>query len=280
MIAFTAPVVYHGGVDVTVGPYGIEGSKPGAAAASVYLSHKVIPLTRDGYGRLLGRCLFNNKRFYAALVTMDLDDDCLFTITPFQRLPAEKQQATPEQIHAQKQFIRQHLVACTNDELINEELGLGKQEEERSPAQKEALTLFQAFGSDLSIVAYAFNFRAPDGVNRDLALMNELNDDIYRRLSLQPNETGRLPSPKMFVTASSFDPAAYGTDLIESFADRAGVVPEGETPIKFLISTTQNPWLTSTVEEHRMLEIVIEELKRTVNGAIEALCKKHGKDIN
>ncbi|WP_341234668.1 hypothetical protein [uncultured Sulfitobacter sp.] len=32
LIAFTASVVYHGGVNPTVGVYGIEGSKPGAVA--------------------------------------------------------------------------------------------------------------------------------------------------------------------------------------------------------------------------------------------------------
>jgi hypothetical protein len=32
LIAFTASVVYHRGVVPTVGVYGIEGSKPGAAA--------------------------------------------------------------------------------------------------------------------------------------------------------------------------------------------------------------------------------------------------------
>jgi len=32
LIAFTALVVFHGGVDPTVGVYGIEGSKLGAAA--------------------------------------------------------------------------------------------------------------------------------------------------------------------------------------------------------------------------------------------------------
>ncbi|MEO7120192.1 MAG: pyridoxal-dependent decarboxylase, partial [Ginsengibacter sp.] len=30
LVSFTAPVVYHGGVDPTVGVYGVEGSKPGA----------------------------------------------------------------------------------------------------------------------------------------------------------------------------------------------------------------------------------------------------------
>src|SRR5690606_36899881 len=33
LVSFTAPVVYHGGVDPTVGVYGAEGSKPGGAAA-------------------------------------------------------------------------------------------------------------------------------------------------------------------------------------------------------------------------------------------------------
>ena len=33
IVTFTAPLVYHGGADPTVGVFGIEGSKPGAAAA-------------------------------------------------------------------------------------------------------------------------------------------------------------------------------------------------------------------------------------------------------
>ena len=40
-ITLAAPEVYHGENDPSVGVYGIEGSKPGAAAASVFLSHKV-----------------------------------------------------------------------------------------------------------------------------------------------------------------------------------------------------------------------------------------------
>ena len=49
-----------------------KGTNPGAAAAAVYLSHRVIPLDLSGYGRLLGRCLFNSRRLYAALLTQDL----------------------------------------------------------------------------------------------------------------------------------------------------------------------------------------------------------------
>ncbi|HEY9051097.1 MAG TPA: pyridoxal-dependent decarboxylase, partial [Gammaproteobacteria bacterium] len=209
LIAFTAPVVYHDGTDVTVGSYGIEGSKPGAAAASVYLSHKVIPLNTSGYGRMLGRCLFNSKRFYAALVSMDLDED--FVVVPFQRLPIEKQCGTHHQIIQQKEYLREHIVQYSTQNLI-----------EHLMKDEQALDLFQEIGSDLSIVAYVFNFKTRHGLNHDLALMNELNEMIFRKLSLQPNESGKIPEVKMFVTSSSFDPAAYGDELVRDFARRSG----------------------------------------------------------
>lgn len=93
-VAFTAPVVFHGGTVPSVGVYGIEGSKPGAAAAAVYLSHAVIPTDRSGYGRLLAKCMFNSKRFYSAMLAA-FDPDAPVTLTPFQRLPAERPGARP-----------------------------------------------------------------------------------------------------------------------------------------------------------------------------------------
>jgi glutamate/tyrosine decarboxylase-like PLP-dependent enzyme len=46
-----------------VGPYIIEGSKPGAAAAACWLSHKTIPLTINGHGKIIKTSLLNAKRF-------------------------------------------------------------------------------------------------------------------------------------------------------------------------------------------------------------------------
>ena len=40
-ITLKAPEVFHGEDDVSVGVYGLEGSKPGAAATGVLLSHRV-----------------------------------------------------------------------------------------------------------------------------------------------------------------------------------------------------------------------------------------------
>jgi glutamate/tyrosine decarboxylase-like PLP-dependent enzyme len=55
-----------------LGRYILEGSKPGAAAAAVWLSHKVIPLDERGYGYLIERTVAGARRFHAALAAEDL----------------------------------------------------------------------------------------------------------------------------------------------------------------------------------------------------------------
>ena len=56
LVSVEAPYVFHGqGADwAYIGRFILEGSKPGAAAASVWMSHKVLPLDSSGYGRLIG----------------------------------------------------------------------------------------------------------------------------------------------------------------------------------------------------------------------------------
>lgn len=46
----------------SVGPYIIEGSKPGAVAAACWLSHKTIPLNHKGHGRLIKTSLLNTQK--------------------------------------------------------------------------------------------------------------------------------------------------------------------------------------------------------------------------
>ncbi len=55
-----------------LGRYILEGSKPGAAAAAVWLSHKVLPLDERGYGYLIERTVAGAGRFHAALSAEDL----------------------------------------------------------------------------------------------------------------------------------------------------------------------------------------------------------------
>jgi glutamate/tyrosine decarboxylase-like PLP-dependent enzyme len=48
-----------------VGPYIIEGSKPGAAAASCWLAHKAIPLETHGHGKIIRTTLLNTLKLCA-----------------------------------------------------------------------------------------------------------------------------------------------------------------------------------------------------------------------
>lgn len=262
MVSFKAPVVFHGGIDPTVGVYGIEGSKPGAAAAAVYLSHRVIRTDRSGYGDLLARCLFNAKRFYAMLVCLEGPD---FTVTPFQKLPAETVPgATAADIATQKRRILHDILPLRDRDLV-----------EALREDADLFALFRDMGPDLTITTYAFNPVSADGPNCDPGLMNEMNDLIFRRLSLQSFKGGVVPTTPMFVTSSDFDPAQYGQALVSDFAARAGVQPQDGLPMSFLISTTQNPWL-SEAGGGQVLKTLRDVLSDTASSAAQAVMARHG----
>jgi len=263
VVAFTAPVVFHGGTVPSVGVYGIEGSKPGAAAAAVYLSHAVIPADRTGYGRLLAKCMFNSKRFYCALLAAFGPEDDV-TLTPFQRLPAERDGGTPREIEAQRAMIAQQIVPVADDPLI-----------EKLLHNPELMTLFQQLGSDQTICAYIFNFRTADGINRDLALMNALNDAIFHKLSVQEFGGDKVPAAPMFVTASEFEPGIYGQDFVDHYVTRCGATPVPGLSVKFITSTQQNPFMTST-EKGDLTPMLAGVLKRTASELAAQLRRQHG----
>ncbi len=262
MVAFTAPVVYHGGIDPTVGVYGLEGSKPGAAPAGVYLSHQVIPLDQTGYGKILGKCLFNSKRLYSAFITMAEENDP-FIIVPFQRLPSQKNGGTPEEIKEQYEFIKHEIVPKTNAEIMS---------------NPKAVDLLPELGSDQIIITYAFNFKNSDGtLNNDVVKMNQLNLNIFKKLSLAPDHDNVEEVPLM-VTQSQFSVDSYGKVLVDNFKSRLGVSIENDTPVTFLISTTMDPWLTETSKgnfiptlTNQLKSVVIQEIENISLKELEAI---------
>ncbi|HJS47007.1 MAG TPA: hypothetical protein VJ773_03360 [Gemmatimonadales bacterium] len=76
LVAVTPPYLAPAGGDPTgdefLGRFIFEGSKPGAAAAAVWLSHKVLPLDERGYGYLIGQTAVGARRLHAALAAADL----------------------------------------------------------------------------------------------------------------------------------------------------------------------------------------------------------------
>jgi glutamate/tyrosine decarboxylase-like PLP-dependent enzyme len=269
LVSFTAPVVYHGGVDPTVGVYGIEGSKPGAAAAGVYLSHRVIRTDRSGYGRLLGQCIWNSKRLYAALLALPQAGDPFFVET-LQRMPALRRgaaenwpaQKIAEELGREMRIVRERIVPKTNAQLMKDE---------------EALALLVEMGSDLNIVSYAFNFVHADGRrNTDAKHANALNDAIYRKLSIGFKSAGevihpgavKVPTNPMIVTDSALPLDPYGREFLLQFAGRLGlsaasVEAVARDGLTFLVSTTQDPWVTETADGN-LLPRIMDGLRQVV----------------
>ena len=100
--------------------------------------------------------------------------------------------------------------------------------------------------------------------------MNDLNDRMFRELSLKPADQGKLPTPELFVTASSLDPRVFGEDVVADFVGRAGADFDPDTAVKFLISTTQNPWLSTTSGDN-MIPHLIDVLRKTALAAAQAI---------
>jgi glutamate/tyrosine decarboxylase-like PLP-dependent enzyme len=73
MVSVDAPYLFHQGDSDTayIGRFILEGSKPGAAAASVWMAHKVLPLDATGYGRLIGEAARAALALHDALARCD-----------------------------------------------------------------------------------------------------------------------------------------------------------------------------------------------------------------
>jgi hypothetical protein len=249
LVSFTAPVVYHNTADPTVGIYGVEGSKPGAAAAAVYLSHRVIRPTRAGYGKILGECLFGSKRLYCRLVTLR---DERFAVTPVHRLPAEKAGQPAARVEEQVEFIRQRVVGRSDADLL---------------ADPEAMALFQELGSDQVIVPFALNPREPDGrPNRSVARANALNARVFEILSIKPGED--VNTKDLIVTSSRFEPRVYGPAFMRTFRARMGLEGDEDIPIDFLVSTTMDPWLRES-GDWSFLEVIERALRAAAHRALD-----------
>jgi glutamate/tyrosine decarboxylase-like PLP-dependent enzyme len=254
MVAFSADVIVHGAADPGIGGFGVEGSKPGAAAAAAWLSHRVIRTDQSGYGRILGRCLFNSTRVFAELITMAGDDDP-FLVKAVQRLPGERA-GDDAQTRLDIEGLRR-LTKLSNEELWN-----------RLEDDKDAYDLFRAVGSDQIILSFAFNFRRGGAWNADIAAANRLNTGVFDQLSVLDGKSKSVPD--LFVTKSKFDPEVYGHPFVDAFAGRLGLNTGSSTPLDFLIMTTMDPWLTDTADGN-MIPRLIHALRQAVVETIEGL---------
>ncbi len=81
LVAADAPYLFHREKNDSayIGRYILEGSKPGAAASAVWLSHKVLPLDERGYGRLVSDTVHGAIALWRAVSSAQWGD---FTVVP------------------------------------------------------------------------------------------------------------------------------------------------------------------------------------------------------
>ena len=250
LVTVSAPVVFHGDDEPSVGIYGLEGSKPGAAAASVYLSHRVIRPSQSGYGQLIGQALFAAEKLYVRLLCMFDDNDPLFVVplTPLSDV-------IPGNSMAEKmQFLRDRIDRPTRDKIF---------------ADEEVRGLLGELGPDLNILAYAFNFKDASGnVNTDLEKTNKLNRGIYDFLSIDPGD--EIYGADLILSTTNLAAVDYGENFVQSYKDRLGVGSSPGKSITVLRSAVLDPWVTETPQGD-FLDVLETEFRKAAHASLDAL---------
>ncbi len=85
---------HHHHPPTSVGPFILEGSKPGAAVAACWLSHRMIPPDRSGYGEIIRASLLAARELYERLVHWDVSSrangqEAAFRFVPITEMPPD-----------------------------------------------------------------------------------------------------------------------------------------------------------------------------------------------
>lgn len=237
----------------SIGTFGVEGSRPGASAAAVYVSHRVIPLTKEGHGKILGKALFGTKEFYWRLLAMDEKD---FTVVPLARLPDEEK---PEDYFNNKPAWVKKIKEKYEDK-----------DKEKYKDKEGYLNTLQEFGPDLNVLVYAFNFNTKEGQpNQDINKANLFNQLIYKKLTPRPHKNPR--EYKLIVSNTSLE-SSYGDTFLKYYEQKLlHLDKESEDApksIQVLRSVVMNPWVTST-ENGSFLITIIKDLTDVVRSVLK-----------
>lgn len=275
LVTFSAPVIGNAGSQVSVGEFGIEGSKPGAAPAAVYLAHSVLRPSTSGYGQLINEAMRSAKAFYlGTLVLADADDP--FICVPLARLPDERGDggvaATREGGVSAWKSAAEALARMPIDDILSD---------------PNRLAEFNELGPDENLVDYAFNFKRPDGcVNKSIKKFNKLNEGVYDAFHVHEGQVkgrgidyGRdARDYPLIITQTTMSVGDYGEVFMRSYATRLGLdlPPEG-TGFELKVNRTvvMDPWLTHiSLDGRPFLDLVFELLRNRALELAEAQQRK------
>ena len=232
-IALCQPVVFHGEDDPSMGVYGVEGSKPGAAPAGILMSHNIIGLSNRGYGRILGQCTATAKLFYAMWLTVAKEDDP-FVCVPLQDIPEGYDK------ESSRKLVEEKIAFKSMAEMYQD---------------RDAVKFLKLCGPDTMINTFVVNFRG----NNSVQVANKLQSALFDAMNIFVGTNAhRVP---LMLMQSSLDAKKHGRGL-EIFKERAGLCTDG-TDMNVMINTCMNPW-----QESESISTIGDLFRKTVLNCI------------
>lgn len=259
LITFNAAYI-HSDEDTNMGIYGVEGSKPGAAAAAVWLAHQTVPLDQSGYGQILGECSYSSKLYYCYWSTLQgaldlsaegLEGDYAFHILPLIPIPSKIDgNSSAKAFESQEEVV----------EYINGHI-IGK-DSESIAADPRAMLLLENVGSDVLMNTFVVNFSKDGVMNTDYRLMNRLNENIFNLFSIT-TEQKKEERPKFVLMMNTLSSDLYNRPfkpLVDKWKLNVGNIYN----LNILVNTVLQPWPNSK-------EFVTEVMDIFKEGVTKAL---------
>ena len=243
-LAQNAAYVSHGtGKNDEINLYGIDGSKPGAASAGVWLSHKVIGLNTDGYGLLLQQCTFSAGVMYALWCSMERPQDP-FTIIP--GIPISEKFK-----HWTKSKIRSEILEAETSDLHQNE---------------EAMQFIRENGPDTLINSLSINIRTwcPKTNswvnNKSVKKQREFLDKFYKRCSHSYEKPSMVDRGIQVILNSTVWTKNANGGAYKYMKKALGLDEKDEEAIGVIINTSMSPWLRAQKTFKRIGLIIRNEL--------------------
>ncbi|RGP63878.1 hypothetical protein FLONG3_9772 [Fusarium longipes] len=254
LVTWSGPYLSQGSAE-NIGVYGVEGSKPGAAAMSAWFSNQTIGLNHRGYGKLLGEATFTSARLSAHYATMDND---YFMCIPFNMLPSENggsKKFLSTSVNNERRKIRDLIIGKTDAEIFKD---------------KEAMKIIRDLGSDTNINCFTLNWKDENGVlNDDLEEANYLMKRVVDKLSITSPNTDPSTIP-IYLTSTQFLPEDYGA-CAHKFMERMGVKTSDQS-LFVIRNVVMSPFPT----KKDFISTIMRDLEQVVIKEVEE-CRKRNK---
>ncbi len=256
LVTFGAPYIESDDESqaLSIGESGVEGSKPGAAAAAVFLSHAVIRPSVMGYGKIMTQAVFNSRLYYAYMVCLDGEEDD-FQVVMFNEPPAGPQ-GQPG-----RQYIEKNIYYNCSDSIWE---------------NPEIMSYLKEMGPDQSFVDYVINFYLDTErgkvLNADPQMVLKLQDKIFDKVYIQAGN--KIYDYEVMISKTTFYRDDYGPIFMNSLARRLQLAdPDKVESIPCMRSVVMDPWVVETKigkeQVNFFKEVFIPELYRAIADSVK-----------